>query len=496
MALKARLAGNPLDWGLFHYPDVLTDRAAPFQAAICRTPAPGAREAITTFRGGAKTSLLQILLAHGLCYRQPWVRHVLYISASDSLAVEKTVDIAESLTAPSVVEHFGQPFTSADVQTRGEFVTTWGQRVLAMGLGAKFRGRLWRGIRPTAAILDDIESGREETSSADRRRAREWFTRKLANSLSPDGVILAIGNRVHEDGLMAWLLRNPEFRSRVVPAVTRWPTKTELWEECRRIFVVLEDVDRVKHATEFYEAHRAEMSDGVLAWPARLDWLRDVYRRRWSIGDGAFNAEMQCDASGAQSGTIDPARMRWCAWANAELQSDDGHSASRDGMSYVGFWDPAGGTGDGDYSAIVTLGIDRWGYAHMVEALMSQSRAPSQQAADAHDAAARWGWQYAGIEDDTFKAMMAAWRSEQAAREAAGVQVRTVALGIRQRRKKEHRLVGLEPLISNGWLRFDRAACPEELRVQLYAIPHGAHDDGPDAIEGALQVARKVGLTS
>jgi len=493
MAIRERLRADPLLFAHVCWPEEMETASAPYQAQIMRPPQNDLREAITTFRGGAKTSLAQKRLAHGLAFRKPWARFGLYISASKDLATEKLDNIRDSLECDAVRRLFGEPFPRGH-HASDELLTNWGQRVIALGVGAKFRGFLWHGSRPTFAILDDIEAGREETSAADRQKAIVWYQRKLSYAMAPGGVIIAIGNKVHDDGLMAFLLKNPRWQRLIVPAVNRWPDRADLWEECRRIFCRLEDENRGDRARTFFGLNRTAMTaGGDLTWPARLDWLTDIYVPRWSDGEGAFLAEMQCDSTRTGIGCIRPDALCWEEWRAATLVGDDGWKVTRLDMRTLGFLDPAGGTGGGDYSAIACIGVDQVGYKHVLDASLSRDREPSRQVSDWWDMAERWGWTWGGVESDQYKAIERALREEQDRRRQAGRHWQTTILPITQREKKERRLAGLEPPISNKWLRFVRGL-PEQLMTQLYAVPNGSHDDGPDALEGALQVARKVGI--
>jgi len=60
---------------------------------------------------------------------------------------------------------------------------------------------------------------------------------------------------------------------------------------------------------------------------------------------------------------------------------------------------------------------------------------------------------------------------------------------VEHRQNKEARMLGLEPLIANGWVIFNRAL-PEEFFRQLEDVPSGIHDDGPDALEAALTLCK------
>ena len=59
--------------------------------------------------------------------------------------------------------------------------------------------------------------------------------------------------------MLAALLRSPGWRSRLWQAMEAWPERTDLWEDCRRLWARLEDPEREATAYAFYEANRAEM---------------------------------------------------------------------------------------------------------------------------------------------------------------------------------------------------------------------------------------------
>ena len=63
---------------------------------------------------------------------------------------------------------------------------------------------------------------------------------------------------------------------------------------------------------------------------------------------------------------------------------------------------------------------------------------------------------------------------------------------IRSTTDKLGRIQTLQPLVSSGILRFSRRHL--KLLEQLRQFPHGAHDDGPDALEMAVGIARQLAL--
>jgi hypothetical protein len=58
-------------------------------------------------------------------------------------------------------------------------------------------------------------------------------------------------------------------------------------------------------------------------------------------------------------------------------------------------------------------------------------------------------------------------------------------------RNKETRIATLEPLVTNGWLRFAHDL-PELFWAQLESFPRGEHDDALDALEAAISLLRSL----
>jgi predicted phage terminase large subunit-like protein len=66
--------------------------------------------------------------------------------------------------------------------------------------------------------------------------------------------------------------------------------------------------------------------------------------------------------------------------------------------------------------------------------------------------------------------------------------------GVTHRIAKETRVAGLSPLLERGKIRFIRGHSDQELLVEqlLYFPSRTLHDDGPDALEGAVGLAREL----
>ncbi len=66
--------------------------------------------------------------------------------------------------------------------------------------------------------------------------------------------------------------------------------------------------------------------------------------------------------------------------------------------------------------------------------------------------------------------------------------------GVTHRVAKETRVATLSPLLERGKIRFIRGHSDQELLVEqlLYFPSRTMHDDGPDALEGAIRLAQEL----
>jgi predicted phage terminase large subunit-like protein len=66
--------------------------------------------------------------------------------------------------------------------------------------------------------------------------------------------------------------------------------------------------------------------------------------------------------------------------------------------------------------------------------------------------------------------------------------------GVTSRLAKETRVASLSPLMERGKIRFIRGHSDQELLVEqlLYFPSRTLHDDGPDALEGAVRLAQSL----
>ena len=137
--------------------------------------------------------------------------------------------VRNTMADPSYSQLFPKSALSYDSKSASRFATVSKGQYFGVGAGGPITGR-----GAHVAILDDLLKGREEADSeVTRRHMKDWYASVLYTRLYPDGAIVVIGTRWHEDDLTGWLLREHQHENwRVVemPAVDEdgcalWPER-------------------------------------------------------------------------------------------------------------------------------------------------------------------------------------------------------------------------------------------------------------------------------
>ena len=138
-----------------------------------------------------------------------------------------------------------------------------------------------------------------------------------------------------------------------------------------------------------------------------------------------------------------------------------------------------------DPSAIVCLGLDKDGYLYVLDADI-QRRTPDKIIDDTLELHLRRRTVLIGEESVQFQEFFKD-RLTAVARERG---IYPPVKGIRSTRDKRIRIQRLQPLVKNGTLRFARRQ--KTLLNQLRYYPLADHDDGPDALEMAVQMVEHL----
>lgn len=179
------------------------------------------------------TGLTFDFILASVCFRAS--DYVILIGSTEDKAAEQLSNISEELeTNEDLRRDFGiQRFES---QTKTEVIVVHDDghrfRILARGAEQKIRGAMWKGKRPNLIVCDDMEDD-EQVENKDRRaKFRRWFFRAAKQALSKSGKIRIHGTILHEDALLARLLKNKMWKMLFFKAHKSYDDFSEmLWPE-------------------------------------------------------------------------------------------------------------------------------------------------------------------------------------------------------------------------------------------------------------------------
>lgn len=185
-------------------------------------------------RGHAKsTALTHDFSLAATCFRIQ--DYVIIVSSTEALAIDHLGDIAaEFRSNEDLIRDFKVKGLSTDAKTEivVDFEDGHQCRFVAKGSGQKMRGMKWRGKRPGLILCDDLEDD-EQVENKDRRdKFRKWVYRALIPCLKPDGMVRLHGTIIHEDSVLARIMRGKRWKKLFFKAHASFDDFSEiLWPE-------------------------------------------------------------------------------------------------------------------------------------------------------------------------------------------------------------------------------------------------------------------------
>lgn len=444
---------------------------------------PGTRRAVAAPRGHAKSTNLTFKgTMHSTLYGY---KHYPIIISDSSEQAEGFLDNirVEFEENTAILEDFGA--LAGSVWRSNVLVTKTNIKIEAIGSGKKIRGRKHRNWRPDLIILDDVENDENVRTPEQRKKLKDWFDKAVSKCGDDYTDIVYIGTLLHYDSLLAKTLANPAYRSIKYKAVIRFSQADDLWQQWETIFTDLSNDDREADALAFFQAHKTAMLEGTqVLWEEKLSYY-DLMVMRVSEGEASFNSEEQNEPINPDDCLF---MEEWFDYYN-EAEVNFGDPA----FDFFGFIDPSlGKTKRSDFSAIITLAKHKGsGYLYVVDADIER-RHPDRIIADVL-AKERWlragfghGYRKLGAETNQFQWFL----KEELAKASAKAGLYLPIEEVQQTSDKVMRIQTLQPDVKNKYIKFNRRH--KRLLEQLTQFPMGAHDDGPDALEGARSIAKKV----
>lgn len=381
---------------------------------------------------------------HDICCER---RHFdLIVSDTEDLAADFAAFIQIELEENErIKQDFGDLVSHGHWESK-DFTTRNGVRIKARGRGQKVRGLRNRQYRVDRILIDDLENDANVKNPRLVSATVDWILEALINTVAEGGSLTMINNLISKRGVLGQMIdmkmeSDPEssrFISRVYKALS--DDNTPLWPE---------------------------------VWP-----LQRLLKKKQTIGSVRFNKEYQNDPKDDE-GLF---REEWIRYYHP------GEIIGKTLRKYTAI-DPSMESGAShDYKAIITVGIDLDGIIYVLDAFIRRCSV---------DTMARVG--YSRYEEYNPLVMS---MEENALGEFANSPFKLAAVdkkyqlplkGIKQTIAKEARIGRISPHVERGLIRFQKGHSDQDLLVeQLTYFPSTTvHDDGPDALEGAVDLAEK-----
>lgn len=213
---------------------------------------PSEQALVVAPRDHAKSTALTfvMMLAEAL-FRQ--AIYFILVGSTEENAAEQLSNIADELLNNDDLQSEFGPYTFVRNSTTDviiEMADGHQFRILARGAEQKIRGKMWKGTRPQRIYCDDVEDDEQVQNKDRRQKFRNWFFRAAKQALSRSGKMRVHGTILHEDSLLARLVKN------------------KTWDHL------------------FFKAHKAFDDFSEILWPAGWPEKRLRSRRQEFIEEG------------------------------------------------------------------------------------------------------------------------------------------------------------------------------------------------------------------
>lgn len=430
----------------------------------------GKRILVIAPRGNAKSTWCSLAIPlKAIC--EGTEKYIIMVADTAGQAESYLANIAAELEGNDLLrEAYPLACQQATVWNASRKETKNGVCIEAVGKGSKVRGRRFGQYRPSLFIVDDPQSDEDVLSANTRAKDVDWFDKALCPAGDTETNILVVGTMLHRECIVGILGNRPSFEVVRFASIMQWPdTLDTLWKQWANLYH--SDTDKCK---EFYTTNSEAMQVGAkVLWPEKED-LYTLMVMREDIGHLAFASEKQNDPR-------DPSKCEFPEeWFDGCMYTEP---PKYNKIVTVGFLDPAmgGQTKKHDYPAIIILHyLPEYGYC-LVEVDM-RKRPVSTRIDDIIALHGIVHFSVFGVESVGFQQLIGAELTAKAP-------LLPISLVENTGTHKNTRISRLGIWLQRKFFRF-KSGCPDTkiLLNQLKDHPHSDHDDGPDALEGALRI--------
>ncbi len=453
----------------------------------------GKRVNIVAPRGNAKTTWVMIKILKAICEGSE--KYILILSDTGDQARGILKSVRQELeTNQALRDTYRLACAKGATWNDDRIETQNGVCLEALGTGQKIRGRKFRQYRPTLVLYDDPQNDEDVRSPTNRTNQWDWFNKALLNVGDKETNYIITGTMLHRECIVGMLEKDPTFTTIRYQAIITWPANMSLWDEWESIFLSSpkkktkgKTILDTKRADEYYIEHKSAMEEGAEVLWADKENLYELMRQR-AGKHAAFATEKQNDPR-------DPSKTEFREeWFDDEdgkgpfydMEVLQKRLESEEHVS-IGYGDPAKGgeTKKHDYSAWVTLHAFRGERSLYCE--IDMKKVPVNIFIDM---IIEWHRQIKysviGIEDTSFQYLV----SENLTARFSEEKIMMEALAIPNGGvHKNTRISTLGIWFQRKLIKFRRNdAMTFLLLQQILDHPFSDHDDGPDALEGAIRM--------
>jgi len=444
----------------------------------------GCRKVVAAPRGHAKSTNFTFKdTLHAIMYE--YKHYAIILSDSSDQAEGFLEDIKMELEENEAIKDDFGILKGKKVWKSSVILTSTDIKIQAIGSGKKIRGRRHRNWRPDLIVLDDVENDENVNTPEQRRKLDNWF--KKAVSKAGDGYtdIVYIGTILHYDSLLSKVLSNPEYDSKKYRGVISFAEESALWQVWEDIFTNLENGSRKEDALEFFRSNEEEMTRGTeVLWEEKNSYYR-LMVMKISEGESSFNSEIQNDPIDPDSCTFNE------EWFDFYQDGEIDFSDSR--FIFIGANDPSlGKNKKSDMSSIIVLAKDmKSGYMYILVASV-EKRKPDAIITDAIETSKRLKREYKkplhrfGVESVQFQYFFKEVMAKRSVEAGEYMPIEEII----SRQNKDLRIRSLQPMIKNGYIKFNEKH--KTLLQQMKEYPMGRNDDAPDGLEMAVRLALDI----
>jgi predicted phage terminase large subunit-like protein len=439
--------------------------------------------AIAAPRSHAKSTIItNIFILWCICYVEDLEKRYWLIVADKQDNGRRFLDVIKNELEdnPLLIADFGK--LKGPTWNSLEIVTSNQVKVQAAGAGEGLRGLRYGSERPNV-VCDDIES--DESCSTPERidKMYSWLLRTVSPLGDPKRMkFFVVGTVIHYGSVLNTLLnKHGDFESYRYQAIEQFPERMDLWNEWERIYHDRNEGENPMEASriarqkslDFYAQNHADMNAGSkVLWPERMDLLSLMTIR--ATNRLAFGSEYQNDPIDSSTAIFH------------KIWYYEPEDVNMEEMDIYGACDPSlGKTKRSDPSVILTIGRHRKTGILYVLDTDRKRRTPDQIIQDIFNKTSVYEYMNFNIETIAFQQMFKDEVAKRSAEQGIYLPVREFKSTI----KKEVRISALEPLVTNGQIRF--LATQKDLIEELERFPRSATDDLLDGLNMAVDLAKK-----